>query len=703
MKQLIFIIQIICLLLLSQSVIAAAKVKEIEFNDTNLIDVVRILSELSSSNIIATPAATKKKVTIHLKNITVENALKSISRITDLWFRFDDDTNTYRLMTREEYAKDLVVRESEHIEIFKVRNANVRIIAQSIEDLYGSRVILSLGEPVEGGSSSSSRSNTNSNSSRSSNNVRNSRSTNNNNRSSRSNRGSTSNSFDTSQLTVDQFELLSQKITGSTTLNAQVLAHVSAQVQPIYITVNNEHSMIIVRTDDKTVLKSIDYLVKKMDIAVPQVMLEMKIISIALGDDFTSIFNFELQPSGNNQSIRPIKLGNNALPNSGSFVYEFLNSRLRANIEFLEKNKRIKVLSNPMVLASNHRQAELFIGEESLLVRGFTFNPATIDNGLVISPAYIETETELQEIGITLRIVPRINADNTVTLAIEQESSEINPGGASLPISDGIGGILNLPVDTVNSSRLTGTVVARNNLTVAVGGLIRHKKTSHIQKVPILSEIPILGNLFKSTVESEQETEMVLLITPRILIRADESERIRKTDNRFYQDLNRGHPDVVPFENKFIGKKKPVTKFPAEIDKQQLYMSMNQYAAKTVRIAAIDRIRSGDYQPVRFSNENIDDLFNDTKSNFNRNSSPNAKLSVKAVASWQRDNLFITVIEVINRSTQAVTVDYQHITGRWLASSIENSALGAKNSANDRTYLYLISPLSFDESLANGQ
>ena len=180
--------------------------------------------------------------------------------------------------------KDLVVRESEHIEIFKVRNANARIIAQSIEDLYGSRVILSLGEQVEGGSNSSSSSNSSRNSNRSSNGVRNSRSTNNN-RSSDSRNGSKSNSnqnsFDTSKLTVDQFELLSKRIKGSTTLDTQALEQVSAQVQPIYITVNNEHSMIIVRTDDKTVLKSINLLVKKMDIAVPQVMLEMKIINIS--------------------------------------------------------------------------------------------------------------------------------------------------------------------------------------------------------------------------------------------------------------------------------------------------------------------------------------------------------------------------------------------------------------------------------------
>jgi general secretion pathway protein D len=112
---------------------------------------------------------------------------------------------------------------------------------------------------------------------------------------------------------------------------------------------------MIVRTDDQKIINIIKNLIHKMDLAIPQVMLEMKILSINLGEDFNSIFNFKLQPSGTNQSSTPIQLGNNALPNSGSFIYEFLNSRLTANIEFLEKNNRLKVLSNPMVVASNHR------------------------------------------------------------------------------------------------------------------------------------------------------------------------------------------------------------------------------------------------------------------------------------------------------------------------------------------------------------
>ncbi|MDP2561787.1 DUF3438 family protein [Psychrobium sp. 1_MG-2023] len=697
MKQLTLILSLCfslgCFIALAPSVAAATQVKELEFNNTDLIDVVRTLSELSSSNIIATPAATQKKVTIHLKNTTVENALKSISRITDLWFRFDEDTNTFRLMTREEYAKDLVVRESEHIEIYKVRNANVRIIAKSIEDLYGSRVILSLGEQVEGGAGGSSRASSNSNSRQSSGGVRNSRSTNRDNRSANSNngssRGANNNSFDTSRLTVDQFERLSLAMQGSSALNNQALAQISAQSQPIYITVNNEHSMIVVRTDDRAVLKSIAHLVKKMDMEIPQVMLEMKIVSITLGEDFTSIFDFQLESSGSNQSVRPIKLGNNALPNSGSVIYEFLNNRLRANIEFLEKNRRIKVLSNPMVLASNHRQAELFIGEETLLVRGFTFNPATIDNGLVVSPAYIQTETELQEIGITLRIVPKINTDGTVALTLEQESSEVRPGGTTLPIADGEGGVLNLPIDTVNSSRLTGTVVAKNNLTVAVGGLIRNKKVSNIQKVPFLSEIPIIGHVFKSTIESEQETETILLITPRILTRTDDSDKIRGADNRFYRDFNQGHPDVVPFENKFIGKKQPANSTQSQAQKQQLYLKMSQYAANSMRTPTGQRIQNEHYMPARYTNSNITELLN------------NRSLSVQALESWQHGALFVTVVEVSNTSTHFQAVDYQNISGRWLASSIEVNNLAPQGNRNDKTYLYLVSELPFDESLAH--
>lgn len=553
-RQLLFGLVLFC-----ASTISIAKemiISELEFADANLTDVLRTLSELSDSNIIATPEATKRKVTIHLKNTSVLDSIKSISRISDLWYRHDEDTDTYRIMTREEYGKDLIVRDSEHIEVFKLLNANVQIIAQAIEDLYGSRVILSLGTALGQQIGSGTTGSSSASSSRSG--VRNSRSTNNNrnssNRSGNVGSGTLSNSgsqVDTQNLSIEQVEGLAMAGDGRA-VDSQTLQQLTVQAQPIYVTVNNEHNMILVRTDDKKIIQAIASLIKKMDIPIPQVMLEMKILSVILGEDFNSIFNFKIETDKSSRPS-PTLLGNNSLLNTGSFIFEYLNGRLRANIEFLEQNKRVKVLSNPMVLASNHREAELFIGEESLLTRGFTFNPATTNvNGGIVSPAYVETQTELQEIGITLRITPRINADETVTLELEQESSTINPGGATLPVSDGAGNVTNLPIDTVNTARLTGTVIAKDNLTVAVGGLIRTSKNIDKKKVPILGEIPVIGRVFSSTIESEEETETVLLITPHIMNNPAESEKIRKTDNPFYDDHNKGYPDLPEPEPKFI-------------------------------------------------------------------------------------------------------------------------------------------------------
>ncbi len=685
---------LLVLLLFSCNAIADSKIKELEFTDTQLIDVIRTLSELSDSNIIATPAVTKNRVTIHLKNTTVLDAIKSISRISDLWYRYDEDTNTYRIMTREEYGRDLIVRESEHIEVFNVLNANVQLIAQSIQDLYGNRVILSLGiEPGQSGINQASSGGAN----RGSGGVRNSRATgtsNRANRANRANRGNVGTNMATSgtelfsgDLTADQLAQISASLTGQT-VDTEILQQVSINVQPIYITVNNEHSMILVRTDDRKVIAAIDALIKKLDIAIPQVMLEMQILNIILGEDFNSIFNFELQPSGSNQSLQPISIGNNALLNSGSVIYEFLNFRLRANIEFLEQNNRVRVLSNPMVLAANHREAELFIGEERLLTRGFTFHPATIANGIVISPSYVETQTELEEIGITLRITPRINADDTVTLDIEQENSTINIGGATLPITDGTGNVLNLPVDTVNTSRLTGTVIARNNLTVAIGGLIRTSTSNSEKKVPILGEIPVLGRIFRTTIEREQDTEMVLLITPRIISKPDDSERLRQADNPFYQSFNDGFPDLAPFPNKFIDKEPVSASEQLRNDRQNVYLEMSQYAADTIRITEIERILDQQYLPTTIQRQAITGLFDDNR------------IKAMPLASWNRGGLHVTAIELVNKSNSALAVDYQQVKGQWLASSVENSLLARRGQVNDATFMYLISALSFDETMA---
>lgn len=675
------------------------RIQEVEFTETRMDNVIRTLSELSQSNIIATPEAAKKTVTIHLKNVSVLDAIKSISRISDLWYRYDDDTDTYRLMTREEYGKDLIVRESDNIEIFRLLNANVQIIAQAIEDIYGQRVILSLGIPAASNSMGNSTGVAGVRGGNST--VRNISSSRQSSRrtSSRSRTGSGMGAFnesgvilETQDLSIDQIDRIATALeqSGNRNIDQQTLQENTVQSQPIYITVNNEHNMLIVRSDDQSVLTGIRQLISEMDIPVPQVMLEMRILSVLLGEDFNSIFNFELQPSGSNQSQQPILLGNNALLNSGSFVFEFLNSRLRANLEFLEENNRVRVLSNPMVVASNHREAELFIGEETLLTEGFEFFPAIIDNGVVVQPSYVQAIVNREDIGITLRITPRINGDDTVELDIEQENSTVNPGGGMVPVTDGTGTVKNLPVDTVDTARLTGTVMAKDGLTVAVGGLIRTSKNKNERKVPLLSEIPVIGRVFRSTTESEQDTETVLLITPRVMNVPEESEELRQTDNRFYRNYNQHFPATQQFDNKFIQVNKAAeeSNFIPEHTQAIGFTEMTNYAAQMVRTPELQRADDDTYKAV-----NVIPIAAGLVAN----------PAIKTVPreSWNKGYHYVTAVSLFNRSDKVIELDDSIINGNWVSIAMESEQLAPTGSDQASTMLYLISDAPFNDVLSD--
>ncbi|MBC8412815.1 hypothetical protein H8E50_03980 [bacterium] len=504
-------------------VISGMIISELEYRDARLIDVIRVISEMSGANIVATSSAAETTVTIYLKDVSVKHVIETICRINNLWYRQDGDTATYRIMTTEEYRKDLIVHHDDETKIFTLSNPNVELVANAIEDLYGDRVT----RRQSGGSGSPGSAGFAGISAEKRNDDFNSV-TNNSFFNSSGNNSSNSNSNSTGQagkvkgeLSIDQIAALTPTGGGYNQISADQLQALTAQEAPVYLTANFEHNLIIVRSSDKLALKSIQELIKGLDRPVPQVLLEMRIINVLVDDDFTSIFNYEIEGGAFSESTIPALLGNNALPGAGTFVFEYLNGRLRANMELMEQQNRVNILSSPMILASNNRPARLFVGDERVLVTGYNSvsNNTNVDiNGNIISDnsENIVPETSVQEIGNTIEIIPFINADGTITLNIQQESSDVRTNGAIIPVVSE-GKVLNLPIDAINTARLQGTIIAKDNLTIAVGGLTRTTYSNNERKIPLLGDLPVIGTAFTSTQESEEKSELVLLITPHIV------------------------------------------------------------------------------------------------------------------------------------------------------------------------------------------
>ena len=170
-----------------------------------------------------------------------------------------------------------------------------------------------------------------------------------------------------------------------------------------------------------------------------------------------------------------------------------------------------------MVMAANNRPAKLFVGDQRVMVTGYTSEITTVDgNDLQLNASNIVPTTSVEEIGNTITITPYINADNTITLTLNQESSTIKNAAVSIAVV-AEGQVLKLPLDTITTANLEGTVIAKDGLTVAVGGLVRETRSQQESKVPWLADIPYLGWLFTSVQYVTQRSELILMITPHVM------------------------------------------------------------------------------------------------------------------------------------------------------------------------------------------
>lgn len=492
-------------------------ISELEFKDAKLMDVIRLISELSGDNIVATPEAAQKNVSVYLRGVSTKHALETICRINDLWFR-KDNANTYRVMTSDEYSKDLVIHRDDITRVFVVRAPNVEAIGEAIENLYGQRVELTeSGEPsrINQGGLSGSNNNSNNDSSGSDNRNNSGRQTAFNQSSSMSMMKQEKKSID-QDLSVDQIAALGTEGESRNIVSAEQLLTLSTQREPIFVTMIAEHNIIAVRTGDKETLDQIEKLVNKIDKPVPQVLLEMKVMDVLLGDDFSSVFNYAFNDPNSDDSV---SLGNNATI-GGSFIYQFVNDKLTANIEFLEENKRINVLSTPIVMAANNRAAKLFVGDELVIVKGYTKTSLSAGGGsnltVVNNSSTIVPVTSIEEVGNTIEIEPYINSDGTITMKLKQQISSLKSNASTVGVVQD-DNILSLPIDSISTASLEGTVIAKDGLTFAVGGLIRENISEQTSRVPFLSSIPLLGRIFSSVQDKKTKSELILMITPRIM------------------------------------------------------------------------------------------------------------------------------------------------------------------------------------------
>ncbi|SLJ85435.1 type II secretion system secretin GspD [Psychrobacter sp. DAB_AL43B] len=170
-----------------------------------------------------------------------------------------------------------------------------------------------------------------------------------------------------------------------------------------------------------------------------------------------------------------------------------------AILQALDSSTSANLLSMPSILTLDNEKASILVGQNVPFVTG------SYTTGSDSSTNPFQT-IDRQDIGINLNVIPHIGENGTVRLEVSQEVSSVVPGSAG-----NASGLI------TNKSLINTTILADDQQTIALGGLMRDNSTTRQQKVPGLGNVPLIGRLFRSDNDNTQKSNLIIFLQPTIL------------------------------------------------------------------------------------------------------------------------------------------------------------------------------------------
>ncbi|MBS0383472.1 MAG: type II secretion system secretin GspD [Proteobacteria bacterium] len=289
----------------------------------------------------------------------------------------------------------------------------------------------------------------------------------------------------------------------------------------------NENNQLLVRATPGQWEKLLP-VIQRLDEKPLQVQIETKVLEVTLTGEFQFGVQYYLggligtqpgSPPGTNESFRrhqgAVGLGGVQYPptmgDTPALFYSFAGKNLQFALSALESSGDAKVLSAPSTVVLNNQETTFKVGEKIPVVQTY------LTPGIVASGSSVGTlnagQVQYIDTGVLLDVVPRVSPGGLVYMDIQQIVSK--------PTSqDKFGNY------TITNRALSTEVAVQSGQTVLLGGLIQQTDTTQDNGVPFLNRIPVLGRLFGTTDRNKSRTELIVLITPRVIRNPEDARRI---------------------------------------------------------------------------------------------------------------------------------------------------------------------------------
>ena len=286
--------------------------------------------------------------------------------------------------------------------------------------------------------------------------------------------------------------------------------YLNANHKPVISSDVESNSIIVMGNVDE--VDSVYNLIEELDKEKTQVYVQAKIIEV--NDDLVNQIGvsygiFGAKSAGNVLSSFSASLNKGEIPTffiDGIKIPDMSSGlALGASINLLKQSGALDIVSEPSILAINNKESSIYVGETISI----KVSSSVTDGGTV------KENFEREDVGLTLKVKPRISNETKVILDIET----ILEGVKTTQTISG-------NADT-SKKQIKTTAILNNGESVIIGGLIENKSEKTEQKVPVLGDVPLFGELFKNSVENAKKNNLVIIVTPYLIPKTKDITYIR--------------------------------------------------------------------------------------------------------------------------------------------------------------------------------
>jgi MSHA biogenesis protein MshL len=307
------------------------------------------------------------------------------------------------------------------------------------------------------------------------------------------------------------------------------------------VSVNPQTGLVLVHAEPSEMRIVEDFLEQSANILHRQVILEARILEVTLSDGFQTGINWAaLQQSGSDSLVVGHTGGGSIFSGTGTSSLQSSNNLLdlttstaainaaasslggvftlglntpdfSAFIELLKSQGDVQVLSSPRVSTINNQKAVIKVGNDEFYVTNIDTQNNTAVAGGTTS---VSVDLEPFFSGVALDVIPQISAQGDIVLHVHPAVSEVSEQTKSVSTTFGN---LTMPLAASNIRESDTVIRALNGQVVVIGGLMQNVSTDEQTGVPVLSDIPLLGNLFKHTKKVTRKSELVILLKPTVI------------------------------------------------------------------------------------------------------------------------------------------------------------------------------------------